>query len=271
VAQDACISADGKHCKLSDLPAGAIVNVTLLADQATAASVGAQGEGLGACGGSLIKAVDATARTITFDDKAIAEVAGKTFTVGANANIIVDGRSGKLSELTPGTYANITLSLDRQTVGTVNANGGPADCDCGGSLVKSVDADNFTITFDEKAHPGVAGKTFNIARNVHIILDGGPGKLSDVPPGCRVAIRFQIDLKTVGTINANGSGIVGTLKSVDAASNSITVDDATYTVARDALIIINGQPGPLANLQAGVGVNVNFRVDQKTVGMVQTR
>jgi hypothetical protein len=42
-------------------------------------------------------------------------------------------------------------------------------------------------------------------------------------------------------------------------------------VARDALIVINGQQAPLANLQPGTGVNMTLRVDQKTVGMVQTR
>jgi RNA polymerase sigma factor (sigma-70 family) len=272
VAQDACINADGKACKLADLPPGAIVNMGLLVDQATVCNIGAQGEHLGACGGSMVKAIDVANRTVTFDDKAVPDVAGKTFSVGKNANIIIDGKhASELGELPAGSYINITLSLDRQTVGTIIAQGPPVDCDCGGSVVKAIDVENRTITFADNARPTVAGKTFTIAKNANIVIDGGAGKLADLPPGALVNLRLQVDQKTVGTVHACGSGISGTVQAVDLASNSITVDASTYVVARDALIVVNGQQGPLASLTTGAGVNMTLRVDQKTVGMIQTK
>jgi RNA polymerase sigma factor (sigma-70 family) len=271
VAQDACINADGKSCKLADLPPGAVVNVGLLVDQATVCNIGAQGEHLGACGGSLVKAVDVENRTVTFDDKAVPEVAGKTFVVGKNANIIIDGGPGTLAALPAGSYINVTLSLDRQTVGTILAQGPPVDCDCHGSMVKAIDVGNHTITFDDNAKPTVAGKTFTIAKNANIVIDGGAGKLADLLPGALVTLRLQVDQKTAGTVQANGPGVSGTIQAVDPASNSITVDATTYVVARDALIVVNGQQGPLASLRTGAGVNMTLRVDQKTVGMIQTK
>jgi hypothetical protein len=272
VAQDACISADGKGCRLNGVFAGAYVNLGLRVDQQTACSIGANGPHLGACGGSMVKAIDPANRTITFDEKAIAEVAGKTFTVGQNANIVIDGKGGgKLTDLPAGSYINVTLSVDQQTVGTINAQGPPVQCDCGGSMVSAVDVANLTITFADKAHAQVAGKTFSIAADALVIVDGRTGKLAEVPVGAYVSPHLRVDGKTVGMLHANGPRAGGVVKAVDVAANTITVDDTTYSVARDAPVVIDGKQRPLAELPIGVGVNVNLRVDQRTVGMIQTK
>jgi RNA polymerase sigma factor (sigma-70 family) len=271
VAPDAFIAADGKQCKLAQVPTGAFVNLGLAADQQTARSIGAEGPHLGDCGGSMVKAIDVEKRTLTFDDKATAAVAGKTFTVGKDANIVIDGKPGALADLPEGSYINVTLSVDQQTVGTIHAQGAPVDCDCGGSLVRSVDPANDAITFDDKARAAVAGKTFTVAKDALISIDGKPGKLAELPAGAFVSLRLRVDKATVGTLNANGPGLSGVVKAVDAANNSLTVDDATYPVAKDALVVIDGKQCPLAALSIGASVNVNLRVDQKTVGMIQTR
>jgi RNA polymerase sigma factor (sigma-70 family) len=271
VAPDARIVVDGKVGPLSALPVGAHVNVGLLVDQQTVGGIDATGPGLGECGGSLLKAVDVEKRTITFDDRASPDVAGKTFVVGKNANIIIDGGPGSLEKLKPGVYVGVTLSVDRQTVGTVNANGPGAQCDCGGSLVKAVDLAKRTITIDETARAEVAGKTFPVATDALISIDGRPGKLEELPPGAFVSLRLRVDLQTVGTVNANGPRFDGAVKAVDAERNVVTIDDTAYPVAKDAIVVVDGKQAPLTALPTGVPVQVSLHVDRKTVGMIQTQ
>jgi hypothetical protein len=270
VAQDACIAVDGKHCQLAAVPTGAFVNLGLAADQQTARFIGAEGPHLGGCGGSMVKAVNPSDYTITFDDKAHPSIAGKTYSVSPSANIVIDGKGGKLAEIPAGSYVNLTLSVDQQQAVQVHAQGPPLDCDCGGSMVKYVDPTNYTITFDEKTRGGVAGKTFTIAKEAQFTVDGRAGTLAEIPPGAYVSARCRVD-KTIGMINANGPAFAGVLKAIDAANNSITVDNTTYPVAKNALIVIDGKQCPLSSMPTGANVNVNLRVDLKTVGMIQFR
>jgi hypothetical protein len=191
--------------------------------------------------------------------------------VSKTASITVDGKGGKLADIPPGSYLNATLSADQQTVIQINANGPPVECDCGGSLVAAVDAEKGTITFDDRTNPAVAGKTFTVAKDALIVVDGRGGKLSEVPPGAYVNLRLRVDQQTVGTVHANGATFSGAVKAVDAEKYVITVDNVSYAVAKDALIVIDGKQGTLAAVPTGVGVHVNLRVDGKTVGMIQTK
>src|SRR5947208_2714246 len=133
----------------------------------------------------LVKAVDAEKRTITFDDKAPAELAGKTFNVAEGANLRIDGEPGQLAGLPAGAFVSLGLSVDRQTVRNIDAQG-PNLGGCGGSPVKAVDADKGTITFDDKAPAELAGKTFTVAKGAGVSIDGRPGQLADVPVGSYV-------------------------------------------------------------------------------------
>src|SRR5262249_36594380 len=140
--------------------------------------------------------------TITFDDKAMADVAGKTFIVAEDANITIEGKPGKLAGIPAGSHVNLTLSVDQQRALQVHVQGPPVPCDCGGSLVKAVDADTHTITFDEKARAEVAGKTFTVARDANIVIDGRSGKLAELTAGTFVSLRLRVDQTTVGALNA---------------------------------------------------------------------
>ena len=134
-------------------------------------------------------AVDVEKSTITFSDKARAEVAGKTFAVAKGCNITIDGKPGKLTELPTGSFVQINLCIDRQTAGTIFAQG-PSVPSVG--LVKAVDADKDLITIDDKTYP--------VAKNANILVDGRTVKLNGVPPGIYVTLRLCVDQKTLGTI-----------------------------------------------------------------------
>jgi RNA polymerase sigma factor (sigma-70 family) len=270
VAQDAFITVDGKPCKLAAVPPGAFVSLGLAADQTTARTVGAAGPDLGGCGGSMVKAVDTALNTITFDDKAMAEVAGKTFTVAQGANVVIDGKPGSLAGVPVGAFVNLSLHADRRTAGQVRAQGPSNVCDCGGSCVTAVDAERRTITFDDKARAEVAGKTFTVAKDANIAIDGKPGTLAALPAGSHVQMNFCVDRRTVGTVFAQGPPVpgVGVVKAVDAERNTVTVEDKTYPVAKDANILFDGKTCRLAGVRAGEYVSLRLCVDRKTVGTI---
>jgi RNA polymerase sigma factor (sigma-70 family) len=351
VARDASITVDGKHCPLAAVPPGALVNLGLAADQTTACNLQAEGPCLGDCGGSRVQAVDAEKRTLTFDDKAPAAIAGKTFTVAEGAIILLDGKSGKLAEVPAGAYVNLILSVDRQKATRVHVHGPPFLGDCGGSQVKAVDVAERTITFDEKARAEVAGKTFRVAedadihidnkrsqlselpagayvslrlaldgqtaRSVHaqgpnvcdgcgsmvqavdvakrtitftdkaraevagktfpvardasVVIDGRPGELAEIPTGALVLMRLSVDRQTARHLHAQGPSLSGVVNAVDAANNTVTINGISYPLAKDAVVVIDGQRAALAGLRTGAGVNVNLHVDQRTVGLIQTK
>jgi RNA polymerase sigma factor (sigma-70 family) len=271
VAKGADVLLGGKPGTLSEVSAGSYVNLGLTVDRQLARQVHVHGPPfLGDCGGSLVKAVDVEKGTITFDDKARAEIAGKTFLVAKDAVIVIDGKPGKLTSLPTGAYVSLRLTLDGQTAWEVFAQGPSAVCDCGGSLVRAVDVQNGTITFDGKARAEVAGKTFAMARDALIQIDGKPGKLTELPTGAFVSLTLSVDRQTVRQLNANGRITTGVVRAVDADKNTVNVDDTTYAVAKDAVIVIDGKPASLVGLSTGANVHLHLRVDQQTVGMIQT-
>jgi len=189
VAPGASIEVDGKPGKLAGIPAGAFVNVRLSVDAQTVLHVQAEGPNLGGCGGSCVSAVDAANNTITFNDKGPADVAGKTFGVAKDAWVQMDARPGKLAQLPAGSYVNITLTVDRQSVRSIWAVGPPVP---GVGVVRAVDAAKNMITVDDKTYP--------VAKNANILIDGKTIQLASVPTGVYVTLRLCVDQQTVGTI-----------------------------------------------------------------------
>jgi hypothetical protein len=197
--------------------------------------------------------------------------------VAKDANISVDGKPCKLANVPPGAYVNLNLSADQSTARMVAAEGRAFP----GALVKSVDAAQNTITFDETKTPSdLAGKTFSVAKDAQISIDGKPGRLSAVPPGANLNLLLTVDQKTIRNFSAEGFQIgaqgSAVVDSVDADKNTITVDingegHKTFSVAPDALVVIDGKPGKLAGVLKEAPVLLILRVDQKTVGRIEAK
>jgi hypothetical protein len=265
VAAETNIHIDGKPGKLSGIPAGACLHaLNLCADQKTVHSINVEGPGVH---NVPVKAVDAEKGTLTFNDKAPAEVAGKTIVVAPDARISIDGRAGKLASVPAGAFLSLTLSVDSTTVRWINAEG-PNIGGCGGSMVKAVDAVKGTITFDDKACAEVAGKTFPVAANASISIDGNRGTLAGLPAGSFVNLRLCVDRQTARHVFAQGPSVCGALKEVDAEKSTISVADKTYPVAKDAIIGRDNGRCTLSGLPAGARVTLVLRVDQKTVARI---
>jgi RNA polymerase sigma factor (sigma-70 family) len=266
VPPTAPIQIDGQPAKLAAIPVGAFLHaLNLRVDQKTVSSINAVGPNYHHVG---VKAVDAANRTITFDDKAPATVAGKTLAVAPGAGIEIDGKPGELSGIPAGAFVNVRLSVDVQTAHHLQAEG-PNLGGCGGSCVSAVDAASRTITFADKGPTEVAGKTFSVANDVWVQIDGKSGKLAEIPAGSYLNITLTVDQQAVRGIWAVGPPVpgFGVVKAVDVANSTITVDDTTYPVAKNANIII-GNHGGLAAIPPGATVSLRLCVDQKTVGTI---
>src|SRR5262249_18479665 len=157
-------------------------------DRKTVRVLDAMGPTIAECNGNPVKAVDAEKRTISFDDKMRVELAGKTFRVADDACVNVDGKRAKLSDVPAGAWVNLSLAVDPKPARVLGAMGPPFLCDCGGSLVTAVDAGKGTITFDSKTRAEIAGKTFSVAKDAAVTIDGKRAKLSDLPAGAYVSL-----------------------------------------------------------------------------------
>jgi RNA polymerase sigma factor (sigma-70 family) len=268
VPPDTHIVIDGKPAALAGIPVGSELHaLNLRVDQQSASGINVVGPGFHHVG---VKAVDAAANTITIDDQAPAVVAGKTLMVATDAHIEIDGKPGKLAAIPAGAFVNLGLSVDCLTARNLQAEG-PNLGGCGGSCVSAVNAADNTITFDEKGPADIAGKTFTLAPYAVIQIDGRPGKLAELPTGSYVNITLTVDRQTVRSLGAQGPRATGVVNAVDAANNTISVAGTAYSVAKDALVVIDGRTRTLAELQVGTEVHVNLRVDQRTIGMIQTK
>src|SRR5207244_821054 len=130
VPADAPISIDGKPGTLAAIPVGAGLHaLNLRVDQKTVSSINAVGPSFHRV---EAKAVDGGNRTITFDDKAPAQIAGKTLPVAMGAGTEIDGKAGPLNAIPAGAWVTLRLSVDGQTIMHVQAEG-PTLGGCGGS------------------------------------------------------------------------------------------------------------------------------------------
>ena len=264
VAKDASVSIDGKPGKLADLPVEAHVTLNLAGDPATALSVQATGPQIP----GVVKAIDAARNTITVAHKS----GEKTFAVAKDASVRVDGKPGKLADLPVEAHVTLKLSVDQKTALSIeqgNAKKGTAGIAAVAGVVKAVDAAQNTITVVNK----LGENTFTVAKDASVSIDGTPSKLADLPAEAHVTLNFFGDQKTVLSIQVDGPQVVGVVKAIDAAKNTITLankrGEKSFTVAKNALVSIDGKPGKLADLPVEAYATLRLTVDQKTSLSIQ--
>jgi Cu/Ag efflux protein CusF len=270
VAKDTTLEIDGKPAKLTELPRGAHITLVLAVDQ-TARNLRAEGSPVS----GVVRAVDFDKKTITVEDKE----GEKTFPVAQDAHVEVDGKPATLAGLPRGANANLTLGVDEKTVRNVRAEGSQVI----GAYVRAVDAEKRTITLEARELDRLAevdGKTFTVAADARVEIDGKPGQLAEVPVGALVDLGVSADQMTARSVQARGSCVGGfgtaVVKSVDAEKNTITLEinqegDKTFAVAKDAAIEIDGKPGKLTDLPKGATVSLSLRTDQKTAGRIEAK
>src|SRR5262249_27519362 len=148
------------------------VILSLSVDQKTALRIqqdkSKKGEpGIAAFGG-VVKAVDAAKNTITVANKG----GEQTFSVAKDASISAEGKPRQLANVPVESHVSMSLSEDRKTVLSIQASGPQVP-----GVVRAVDPAGNTITIANKA----GEKSFTIAKDVSVSLDGKPARLADVP------------------------------------------------------------------------------------------
>jgi RNA polymerase sigma factor (sigma-70 family) len=201
-----------RQTKLADLPVGAVARLKLSADLKQVQTLVAEG----ATVGGTVKAVDADRKQITLQTRAGRGGEGaeeKAFDVTAETEILIDDgkgrrfsvKEGKLADVPVGAVALVRLSADQRVVTSLRAEGATVQ-----GAVKAVDADKGTITLvTQRARDGtvVEEKTYAVAKDARVVIDGKEGKVADVKAdenGPPVWLRLSPDQKAVTGITVGG-------------------------------------------------------------------
>jgi RNA polymerase sigma factor (sigma-70 family) len=160
-------------------------------------------------------------------------------------------------------------------------------------ILKEVDAEKGTITLALNPREEGSEKSFTLAKNVEVGVNTAAGrrvgafregKLADVAPGAHVLLLLSADQKVVECVLAEGPGVQGVIKSVDAGKGTITLtvpvsrrdtgdDEKTFRVAGDADIGVDDGRGKsssvkearLADLPVGAVATLRLSADLKQV------
>jgi RNA polymerase sigma factor (sigma-70 family) len=145
--------------------------------------------------------------------------------------------------------------------------------------VKSVDAAKGSITISATKGDTSIDRTFEVAKEAHVSVDGKETNLNDVKAGLRANVKLSEDQKTAVAIGCEGPTVIGELKEVAADKKTLKVavsvptdktdktsprktEEQTIKVAEDARVIADGQKkATLSDLKAGSTVAVQISAD----------
>jgi RNA polymerase sigma factor (sigma-70 family) len=140
-------------------------------------------------------------------------------------------------------------------------------------VVQEVDAGTGLLTVEHNREL----RTFTVAKDAAIRINGKPGALAGLPRDAHVALGLSADEKTVRRIESGGPELYGLVKSVDAEKKTLTLEvshgggEQAFRVARNAAIVIDGKRGKLAGLPTGANVTLSAFEDHQTVQSIQAR
>ncbi len=166
--------------------------------------------------------------------------------------------------------------LDDGTKRNVAGDKKPDDKKPEAGTVKAVDATANTITLEGKKikNGNEPDQPIAVAKDAKISVDGQATKLADVKAGAVALLTLTEDKKSATEVVANGGTIAGTVKSVDATANTITLEgkkikngsepDQTIAVAKDAKVSVDGEAKKLTDVKTGVTATLSLTVDKKT-------
>lgn len=301
VAKDALVFLDdgrarrfcGREGTLADVAAGATVTLRLAGDQKTVDAILAEGPTVG----GKLSSVDVNKNTLTVSGgsrgREEAAPAEQTYTVGKNAEIVLDDGRGRrtsareatLGGLPPGCLVMLKLSPNQKEVVAVSAEGPNVQ-----GTVKAVDAGKQTLTLTAGGGRGGEGaeeRTYVVAANADILVeDDRPrrffpvreGKLADVPVGAVASLKLSPDQNSAVSIRAEGPQVAGALKGTDPGKGTVIVvigggrgtdgEQRTYTVAKDVQVMVDGAEAKFADLKGSeppLPVSLKLAMDGQTV------
>jgi RNA polymerase sigma factor (sigma-70 family) len=197
-----------KEGTLADVAVGALVTAQLSLDSKHIQVILAEGPTVA----GAIKSIDPAKKSLTLvvrqprGDDAGDE---QTLTLADHAMVLVDDGKGrrlslkqrKLADLAVGVVATAKLSVDQALVMSLRIEGPTV-----AGLLKGVDPEKGLITISiPKGRDNPEEKTFAVAKDVRIMVDGGEAKLGDLKPGDNgpvLQLRLTLDQQAVQAIVA---------------------------------------------------------------------
>jgi hypothetical protein len=170
------------HRALADAPEAEQSTLFVVAEQDT----GKEGKSVA----GKLEAVDADKNTITISifTRSTGVSADHLYTLAKDAKILQDGKETKLKDLKKGGRTTLVLSADEKSVMSVSVVGATSQ-----APLKSVDADKNTITIVAETRQGKVDKTFQVAKDAKIMVEGKAVKLGDLKKDTTVVLTFSAD------------------------------------------------------------------------------
>ncbi|HEY8504770.1 MAG TPA: RNA polymerase sigma factor [Gemmataceae bacterium] len=188
--------------------------------------------------------------------------------VAPGAKVLIDGREGKLSELTEQTAVELTIENGKVT--KIVATGSTID----DRLLELTDPDLRTLTLRKRYGPPETAERerYVLGENIEVRIDGRDAHLSELKGGMRVALQTSaVKPDEVIRITAAGPTIRGFLRAIDLRKRTI---DATLTqidllvpgleVAEGAAVTVGGKPARFADLKPGMRVELQMAAEADT-------
>jgi RNA polymerase sigma factor (sigma-70 family) len=132
-----------------------------------------------------LESIDASSVTIGYFKRGEGAVS-KTYTLAKDIKISRDGKDAKLADLKKGVQVSLKLSADQKSAVAITF-----DTPAVSAPLKSVDANKNTITVTVGPRGAKEDKTYDVAKDAKIVIDGKESKLADLRTGGVIAFAVN--------------------------------------------------------------------------------
>ena len=187
----------------------------------------------------------------------------KTYELAENVVISYNGKSGSLGSFVIGNQVNATLKFGKVTLLSAK----PKAENVSGAIVKSIDvSDDVYITVTTNDNEEVS---YPVSSSAKVKRNNVSVTLSEIAVGDMVNLALEYD--KVSEINATGKSksLSGTVEGITISSTAPTIsiksgsDTKQYTVARDAVILLDGKEASIYDLR--IGYTLSFKTTSSQI------
>jgi RNA polymerase sigma factor (sigma-70 family) len=196
-----------------------------------------------------------TIQAVKLNDAGGGETVIYDFQVEPTTAIIIDGNDAKLADLKVGDCLNV--DFERGGDGKAKAVRLEKVGESLGGVVQAMNENTLTI----QSEKDLVRKTYDIDRGVWVFVNGNKAKLGDVKVKMKVALRIGAGKTVVVRIYAAGPKVGGVVKTIDAERGIVSLGAQDIKVADHAVVLIDGKPGKLTDLRAGMPVTLQLSAE----------
>ncbi|HEY3316176.1 MAG TPA: BsuPI-related putative proteinase inhibitor, partial [Bacillota bacterium] len=265
LADNATVTLNGAVSTLANLQANDSITATLGADGKATAVVASRSTTT--VTGKLVSATTVGTVSVTVKKADNTQV---TYELAANATVTLNGSASTLANLQANDDLTLSIGTDGKAtavVATRTAN------TVSGQLVSASTIGTLSITV-KKADNTQA--TYELAANATVTLNGAASTLANLQLNDDVTLTLGTDGKATAVAATRGlvSGKLVSATTIGTLSITIKKADntqATYELAANATVTLNGAASALANLQVNDDVTLTLNTDGKAAAVAALR